>query len=441
MAAVAAPLRASAQGISLIRDAEIESTIRAYVTPLLQTAGIAPRSIEIFLVDDARINAFVTPGGHMFVHTGLFLETDDPLEVIGVLAHEAAHIAAGHTVGRADELRSANLKTLAATLLGIGASVLAGDGRLGAAVTSAGADIALKGLLSYTRSQEQAADQAAVTYLRATEQSPSGLLTVMGRLQDQEVLLAANQDPYLRTHPLSRDRIAFLERAVRESPYGERPAPPDFQEMHARARAKILGFLQRPQDVERAFPDPEASLPARYAHAISRFRRGELESALTMMDALLAERPQDPFFHELRGQMLLENGRIAQAVPSYRKAVELRPEEPELRVALAQALIEGDSRDADREALEHLRRALAEDAQDARAWRLAAIAHGRLGEDGQAALALAEMNFARAAWRDARGQAARAMKLLPESSPGWLRASDIAQVAEREQERAERRKN
>lgn len=439
IAAVTAPLRASAQNLSLISDAEIENTIRTYATPLFQAAGISPRSVEIFLVDDPHINAFVVPGNRMFVHTGMFLQTDDPLEVIGVIAHETGHIAGGHHVGRGEELRSAGLKTLAATLLGIGASVLAGDGRLGAAISSAGLDVALKGLLSYTRSQEQAADQAAITYLNSTDQSPRGLLKVMDRLEDQEVLMTANQDPYLRTHPLSRDRIAFLEHAVAESHYADTPAPAAWREMHARARAKLIGFLQ-PRTVSQAYPDPMASIPARYAHAIARFRLGNLAGALELMDGLVAERPDDPYFQELRGQMLLENGRVAESLPNYRKATELLPGTAELHIAFARALTEMNQPETDREALTHLQQALAADREDARAWRLAAIAHGRLGDQGEAALALAEMNFASGAWREARGQAARAIKLLPPDAAGRLRAADIEQVAKREEAREREKK-
>lgn len=430
---------AQRDSIRLIRDAEIEHTIRTYATPLFQAAGLSPSGIDVYLIDDDSLNAFVTQGAQMFLHTGLLKASETPLQTIGVIAHETGHLAAGHYIGRRDQIETAGLTAAASSLLAILAGIATGDGRVAAAVSSGGQDFALRNLLSFTRGQEQAADQAAVTYLRSTGLSPEGLLDFFRILEDQEVLLSSSQDPYLRTHPLTSDRISFIARAVDDSPYTGRPVPAELSEMHQRMRAKLVGFLGTPSEVYNLFPQGDASLPARYAHSISRFKQGYLTEALEILDRLLAERPDDPFFHELRGQMLLENQRVAEALPAYERAVALRPRDPQLRLRIAQVQVELGTEQSYRDALENLTAVLAREPNNGSAWRLSAIAHGRLGNEGMTALSLAEYNYARGNWRDAKGQAERAKALLQPDTPGWLRAADLAQVAGREAEEARER--
>lgn len=435
-AAGAAPARA--QGVTLIRDAEIEHTIRSYATPILQAAGLSPQAVEIYIIQDRSLNAFVIAGNRMFLHTGLLMRADDPLQLIGVIAHETGHIAGGHIAGRGEELRNASIKALASLLLGLGAAVATGDSRAAGAVAGIGQDAALRGLLAFTRGQEQAADQAAVTYLRRVGLSPEGLRNFMAILEGQEVLMTSSQDPYLRTHPLTRERVAFLDRAVSESPHRGEPAPPEWEAMHERMRAKLTGFLEPARNVERRYPADDSSQPARYARAIAAHRSGRVAEALERIDALVADWPDDPFFHELRGQILLENGRAADALPSYRRAVALLPDAPPIRLRLAQTEVEINDPEHDRAALDNLIRVLAREDDNPTAWRLRAVAEGRLGDTGMAALSLAEMHFAEGSWREARGQADRARRTLPEGTAAWQRALDLVEVAEREEDRERR---
>jgi predicted Zn-dependent protease len=439
--AIAAPLApAEAKGRTMIRDAEIESIIRGYTTPLFQAAGLNPRAIDIYLIQDRSLNAFVAGGQNIFIHTGLLIRAEDPLQVIGVLAHETGHITGGHIAGRIDEMEKAQMTALASYLLGIGAAILSGRPEAAAAVISGGQDLALKGLLSYTRSQEQAADQAAVRLLNGTQQSPRGLLEFMDILGDQEILLASSQDPYLRTHPLTQDRIIFLEDALARSRYANAPPSPELVAGHARVRAKLIGFLESPVRVFRTYPPTDNSVPARYARAIAYFKRPDLKRALPLMDGLIAEMPNDPFFHELKGQMLFENGRVAEALPEYEIAVGLMPDTPQLRLALAQVQIELNTHQYDEAALDHLEKVLHAEPRNAFAWRLAAVAHGRLGDKGMTSLALAEGALSRGRAGEAREQAARALHLLPKNSPSWLQAQDVAVMAKRQESRQRKRR-
>ena len=436
-AALLAILAALAQGPAdardarIIRDAEIENTIRLYATPLFQAAGLSPKAIDVYLIDDSSLNAFVTPGLRMFLHTGLLMRAADPLQVIGVIAHETGHLAAGHTATRGDGVRRSANTVIAAYLLGLSAALATGRGEIATAAIRGGQDLALKGLLSYTRSQESAADQYAITLLEGTGQSARGLLEFMQVLGGQEVLFATSQDPYLRTHPLTEDRVRFVEDQISRSRYSDVPAKPELVRLHARMQAKLVGFLEPITRVLDRYPETDQSMPARYARAIAYFQAGEIDNALDQIDALLAELPDDPYFHELKGQMLLEHGRIPGAVAAYDAAAQRLPDSALIRLSLAQAQIEMNDPTFDKKALTHLAAALAEDPSNSFAWRLSAIAYGRQGDIGMTALALAERALIRGEAPEAEAQAVRAQKILSEGSPAWLRAMDVEKEAQR----------
>jgi len=431
LAAALAPLAAQAQGRKIIRDAEIENTIRAYSTPIFQSAGLSPSAVDIILIDDPSLNAFVAGGQRIFIHTGLLMRADDAQQVIGVIAHETGHIVGGHIAGRINEVRDATKSLLITYLLGFGAAIATGRGELAAAAISGGQDIALKSILSYTRGQEQSADQAAVRLLQATEQTPEGLLSFMEILGGQEALLSVNQDPYLRTHPITSDRISFLRHAVEQSPYRDQPPPPELEEQHARVRAKLVGFLQPLPQVFRAYPKQDTSLEARYAHAIAYYRDADMTRALPLVDGLIEEHPTDPYFQELKGQMLFEQGRLQDALPHLETAAELLPDSPQIKLLLSQVLIEMNDPEHDRTALENLRYVVQVEPNNAFAWRLAAIAYGRQGDKGMLSLAMAEAALAGGRYPEAKAHSKRALDILPSGSPGWIRADDVFNASER----------
>ena len=424
------PEIATARGIRFIRDAETENLIRIYATPIFRAAGLNPEAIDVYLINNSQLNAFVTGGQNMFLHTGLLMRAETPLQVIGVIAHETGHISGGHIVARKDEMKNAQTKLLLAYVLGAAVGVGSGRPDAGAAVLRGAQGAAVADLLAYTRGQESAADQAAVNLLNSTGQSPRGLLEFMEILKDQEALLSSRQDPYLRTHPLSQDRVNFLRQAVKQSPSADVPVPDSLQLMHDRMRAKLLGFIQ-PMKALRTFPENDQSIPARYARAIALHQRAQLNDALAEIDSLIAESPRDPYYLELKGQILFESGRIEAALTEYQAAVDILPSSPLLRQSLAQIQLELNDRQLNDEALKHLRYVTQREPRNIGAWRLTAIAQGRRGDKGMTALALAEQAIARNDAKQAVGQAQRAQQLLPEGSPGWLRAQDIETLAGR----------
>ena len=424
-----APAIAQAQ-FAFIRDAEIEHIIRTLATPIFQVAGVSPQSVNIRLVNDRRLNAFVAGGQNMFLNTGLLIEADNAGELIGVIAHETGHIAGGHIVRGQEALQQAQRTAILTTLLGIAAALAAGNAEVGAAAVSAGTAVAGRGFLGYTRAMESAADQAAITYLDRAGLSAAGLLSFMETLEDQELLPASRQSEYVRTHPLTRDRIDFIRSQVSRSSLTNQPLPPAYTEMFDRMQAKLIGFLDPGTALRRYAPDDPRIAP-RYGYAIALYRQGDVDQALAMMDRLIAEEPDNPYFHEVVGQILLEHGRLAEARQAYQRAVAILPTEALILVALAQTKIDAGTPADLQSAIDDLTRAVQQrDGGTPLAWRLLATAYGRTGALGMSALSLAEEALAMGDGEAARQQAARALRELPTGSAGYLRAQDIERTAE-----------
>jgi predicted Zn-dependent protease len=417
---------ARAAEISLIRDAEIEATLRQFAGPILDAAGLGRDSVRIYIVNDNQLNAFVAGGMNLFLNTGLIMRTDHAGQLAGVMAHEVGHISGGHLSRVGGAQRRAAAEMILATVLGAAAAV-AGGTSLGAAIITGGQSYAQSGLMRFSRGQEQAADQAGVNYLEGAGISAAGLAEFFRILENQNVLAVSRTNPYLQTHPLTRDRIQFVENQVAAEGGRFAELPPGWALAHGRTVVKLQAFLLDPREVLQRYQSDDTLL-GRYAKAIALYRLPDLPAALQDIDALLVEYPDDPYFHELKGQMLFENGRIEEAVAPYRKAVELRPDAALLRVGLAQALIESGAADANAEAIAHLEEAVGREPSNAGAWRLLGIAQGRDGLEGVSNLSLAEYALLIGKQDDARLYARRAEGKIDPSDPAWLRLQDVLRV-------------
>lgn len=422
---------------SIIRDAEIEALLRDYSEPVFRAAGLAPSAVDVIIVRDSGINAFVTGGQKIFIHTGLLTEADTANEVIGVIAHEAGHIAGGHLARSRDELERASVASIVAQIAGMAAAAggaLAGSneiGQLGTGIARGGQEVARRTFLKYARAQEAAADQAAMRYLDATGQSARGMLKLFERLSDQMLVSVRNVDPYVLSHPLPRERIALLRRMAQASPHYNKPDPPQLALRHELMRAKLLAYLGRPNTVFRRYKENNNSLPARYARAITYYRSADLNRALRELDSMIRENPNYPYFWELRGQALLESRRIPEAIESLNRAVELAPKAALIRIILAQALLEsGDPRLVDT-AISHLQRAVSTEFRSSFAFRQLAFAYDRKGDTGRAKLASARGSLIRGDRTQAQRLAKGAKESLRRGTPEWVQADDILNIKPR----------
>jgi predicted Zn-dependent protease len=428
-----APASAQQQRISFIRDAEVENTIRAFATPLFVAAGLDANAIRVHLVNDQALNAFVANGLNMFINTGLLVRADNANQIIGVIAHETGHITGGHLVRLRDGLAGATTEAIVAMVLGAAAAV-AGAPDAGAAIIMGGTQAAERGLLRYSRQMESSADQAGVNLLERTQQSARGMMEFLDILADQELLTVGRQDPYVRTHPISRERVEFIRNFLTTSRYADTPIKPEFVELQKRMRAKLQGFID-PSRALQTYKETDTSVEARYARAIAYSRRPDYAKAMPLMDALIAEWPNDGYFYEMKGQMVFESGKAREAEPFYARAVELLPNEPLIRVDLARVQVESDSPEATRKAIANLEVARRIENDNTELWRLLSIAYGRDGQIAMAQLAQAERALLQRRMPEARSFAERAERGLPAGSPGALRAQDIRRAAEKPKDR------
>ena len=418
----------AARGLPIIRDTEIEQLMRDYASPILKAAGLAKQNVKVVILNNRAFNAFVMDGRHIFINSGALFDAKTPNEVIGVFAHETGHLAGGHLLKLREQLATAQTASIVALLLGVGAAVAgARSGNSGAGV---GAIMAPQGaiqrsLLAYVRTQEDQADHAGVKFLTATGQSARGMLDLFKRLTNEGLFNSRYVDPYLQSHPMPPERVAALEQIARASPYFERKDSPELQLRHDLMRAKLSGFLDRPDTVMRRYPLGDHSLPARYARAIATYRHGSLQEALVQIDGLIQSEPNNAYFHELKGQALLEGGHPAEAIAPLRHAVTLAHGAPLIDIMLGQALIATNSTKNAEEAVPLLRAALRREPEAPNAYAQLAMAYGRKGDLAQADLAAAQAAFNRGDIKTAAQLAARAKTRLPVGSPAWVQADDI----------------
>lgn len=431
--AAESPVQAQ-RGLPLIRDAEVEHLLREYSQPILRAAGLGQQNIRIVIINDRSFNAFVADGRRIFMNAGALLDAETPNQVIGVLAHEAGHISGGHLARMRQEISNASTIAILAMLLGAGA-LIAGGGQAGGAATQIGAaainapqSIIQRSLLAYVRAHEDQADRAAVKYLSATGQSAKGMSDTFKRLANQVLYSARSADPYLQSHPMPSDRVAALQELARSSPYWDKKDPDDVQARHDLMRAKLAGFLERPDSVIRRYPMSDGSLAARYARAIASYRFGNPRNALAQIDALIQAQPGNPYFHELKGQALLEAGNPAEAVPPLRRAVQSAQNAPLIRIMLAQALIATNNPANADEAIRLLRSAMIQEAETPELYTQLALAYGRQGNLAEADLASAQAAALRGDIGTARTIAARAKGRFKVGTPGWVKADDITSL-------------
>lgn len=413
----------SAQGLPLIRDTEIENLLNDYARPIFKAAGLGEGRVAVRIVRSDIFNAFVLDGRNVFIHTGALMQAETPNQIIGVIAHEAGHIAGGHLAALRSRIARDQTRALLIRMLGLGVAIATGAGE----AVFAGDELIMRSLLAERRSQEAAADQAGLRYLNATGQSGRGMLETFERFAQQEYISDTYKDPFVRSHPVATDRLARLRELVQSSPYYNVKDPPQLQLRHDMMRAKLAGYLERPQVVFNRYPRSDTSLPARYARAIATFMQGgqsALPAALEQVDALIRERPDNPYFHELKADFLTRSGKSREAIAPLRQALRLSKGASLIRVQLASALLATNDPKVVGEAADLLRKSIIED-ENPRAYRSLADAYYRLGRQAEADAAIAQAYFLEGDVKQAQNFATRAQRALRQGSPTWLKMDDI----------------
>ena len=425
---------ASAQPVvaqSILRDAETEAFLRDISEPLVEAAGLEPGNVDIVLINDPSINAFVAGGQAVYIHSGLIDAADTANEVQGVIAHELGHITGGHIVRYGEGMKAASGITLLSLLAGIGAA-LAGSGEAAMAAMMMGQRAALGQFLAFTRVQESSADMAGAQYLSDAGISGRGSLSFFGKLQNREYRYGYSQSDdaaFTRTHPLSGDRIATLRGVYEKDPAWDAPLNSEWESEFARVKAKLKGYIAEPRYTLRDYPQTDQTLPARYARAYAYHKSAQVDRALSETESLLASAPDDPYFLELKGQVLLESGRPEEALEPLRKATELTLADPLISSMFGHALIATEDKDHFEEAEQVLRASVARDRYNPFAWYQLGMVYAARGDLPRARLASAEQQVMSRQYAMALRSAQAAEAGLPNGSPDWLRAQDVGMQA------------
>ena len=441
LAVLALPV-AQVQAQSILRDAETEAFLRHISEPIFLSAGLTPSSVKIYLLNDKSLNAFVTGGQNIFIHSGLVIASDNIDQLLGVIAHETGHIAGGHLSRIGEVASTAGGISIMSMVLGA-AAILAGGGDAGLGIMMAGQSVAQRQFLAYSRVQESASDQAGARYLRESGISGRGLVEFFDKLRDQEILAQIRQDPYVRSHPLNRQRILALEQEVTSSPFYDTPPNAANEEAFNRLKAKLSGYLDDPVQTLRKYPLTDTSVSARYSRVYAYHKALEWDLALAEADELLKVEPNNPFFHEIKGQVLFENGKVQEALPVLEAATRLAPGEPLVATAFGQAMVSLEDKAMMERAIPILEDAVRKDSGNSFAWFNLAKAYSWTGEPAKASLATAERFFAMGRASQAVIHARRAVTGFKQGTPEWLRAQDILFVSEeaaaRQRKREKRR--
>jgi predicted Zn-dependent protease len=422
---------------SILRDAETEALLNDMAAPLIEASELEPGNVELVLINDGSINAFVAGGQAIYVHSGLINAADTANEVQGVLAHELGHITAGHVIRFEERTKEATGITLLSLLLGVGAALAgAGDAAMGAIM--AGQQAAMGSFLSYNRDQEAATDLAGARYLSGAGISGRGMISFFEKLRNFEIRRGYSQSDdatYGRTHPLSGDRVQTLRVLLTEDPAWNAPDDAALQERFMRVKAKLYGYLAEPQRVLNYYPLTDTSIPARYARAYAYHKDARVDMALAEADALLAAEPDNPYFLELKGQVLLESGRPLEALEPLRRATELTRAHPLIAGIFGHALIATENQANYPEAERVLRAAVAKDRYNPFAWYQLGVVYAASGDIPRARLASAEQLVMNRRFPEALQNAQAAEAGLPYGSPDWIRAQDVALEARAQLER------
>lgn len=434
------PQQALAQ--SVLRDAETEAWLNDISRPLILAAGLSPRTVKIVLLNDDSINAFVAGSQVVYVHSGLLQAATNANEVQGVIAHELAHVANGHIPNQDIGVRPAVGITLLSLVLGIAAAA-AGAGEAAAGIMSAGQTAAMGKFLAFSRSTEASADAAAVRYLDTAGISGRGMLTFFQKLQNEQFRYSVGTvgpDPYMQSHPLSGTRVATLTADIQKSAAFPKPNDAGFEDRFKRIKAKLTGYIAKPETTLNLYPESDTSIYGRYARAYAWHKSGYPDRAEGEVAALLKAKPDDPYFLEIDGQILLEGGKPAEALAPLRKATEQTRFSPLIATTFGHALIATEDPANLDEAEKVLRQAVARDDQNPFAWRQLGTVYEAKGDEARVALAMAETAAMNGQDQRAAVSARRALLGLPRGTPDWIRAQDIAMTSGFAADEARRKK-
>ena len=412
-----------AQSAGLLRDSDIEEGLSRLAAPVLIAAGLSPVSTKVLVVDDDRLNAFVIDRRYIFLHSGLILRSKTPEMLQSVIAHEAAHIANGHIARRRQALQLSRNAANFGTALAVAVGAASGSGEAATGIALGVRGSATRKFLSHSRAEESSADQSALGYMVRSGINPMGMVDTLDIFVGQENLVVGRQDPYVRSHPLTRDRMRSVETMAMA--HDDLPSDPDMAYWHARVVGKLSAFQRAPSWTLGRVKDSHTEDIKHMRSAIAHGRAGNLTSAIQSIDRALSLRPDDPFYQDLKAELYMRNRAFSDSARAYKKAHDLRPKDAIILAGYGRALL-ADGKFS--RALDILEQARVRDFRNSALLRDLGVAYSKLGKHAMASLVIAERYALRGRIKDAKMHANRAAAGLPVGSPSWQRAQDVIDI-------------
>ncbi len=392
--------------LNLIRDTETEEALLGYIRPIFSAAGLDPKNAQVIIVNDPSINAFVAGGQTIFVHTGLITQAKSVDDVVFVLSHETGHIVGGHIVRGYQAMQDAQTTALISTVLGGILAVAGGSPDAGIAIMMGGQTSAMGMFTKYRQTEESSADRIAVDIINKTGYSMTGFENIMKLLNENDRLSTYEDSGYLRTHPMTQDRVNDLKRFM------EYPKPLQSDEKFDLIQAKLFGFLEKPDKVLKKYKGN--SLTDIYAQSIALYRQHQFQKAFDKLNILIQKEPKNPYFYELKGQFLFETGQIEESEKYYKKASELKEDSVLIKLSYAQVLLEQNDTTKAKIAEGLLNYVTLHEPDTPFAWQLLGKAYDRQGKNKEAQYTMVE--YERTIGKLPVAQE-RAKKLMDEFSP------------------------
>lgn len=323
-----------------VEDPEVAGFINQLGQRLTSHAEGMRHPFEFFVVRDAMLNAFALPGGFVGIHTGLLLAARSESELVGVLAHEVSHVTQSHLArlfGKQSQSQMASLLTLAIAVLAARSNP---DLAVGAALT--GQAVGIQNQLNYSRDFEREADRLGLGLMEQAGYDTRGMASFFERMLQFGRLYENNAPGYLRTHPLTTERITDMENRIAQRPYKQVPDSAEF----GLVRAKVRAYEGTPGDAVADFAAQlksgkyarETDVRFGYAHAL--LRDNKLAGAEAELAALRRLKLESPLLENLAAQLRLKRNDIAGALQILRAAVQRYPHARALTYAIIETKLE-----------------------------------------------------------------------------------------------------
>lgn len=368
--------------ISLIRDTEIENFLYEISLPIFKSANLNPNDIHFYIINDNNINAFVMGGQNIFVNTGTIIDFDTPDALLGIIAHETGHISGGHLARFNEQIGSMQNISIGSILLGIGA-LIAGVPELGQAIIYAGLQTQQQTILSYTRGQEEMADELATKYLNENNLSASALLYSMNKFYIDELSYSNNME-YYSTHPLSRNRKQFIENKIKNEHYLNDNFNKKYQDKFNFIKYKILAYNNQ-IEIKNGNSDYQ-----KYANSIIYMKNNNIKKALSEINDLIKKYKNNPYFYELKGDIFLKNNNIKEALINYNIADNIIQNNTLIKKMIAFIIIKYDQQDLYQTAINNLNYISQKDTNDNSIFRLLAEVYYKNNETAMSYLNLSK---------------------------------------------------